>query len=82
MSVETIRLAKWDLWKEHCPPLGVGLNTPIERGSESKFGGVYFSGPPRFGPLGTFFIFLLNLGTAAPNYLRKPPMRSSKATPN
>ena len=64
-------------------PIRVGLNTPIERGSEAMFGGVHFFGPPRFGPLGIFFgFFLLNLGPAAPNYSRKPPMRSSKAPPN
>ena len=61
---------------------GGSLNTPIERGSEARFGGVHFSGPPRFGPLGIFFdFFWLNLGFAAPNYSRKPPMRSSKAPP-
>ena len=48
-----------------------------------RFGGVHFSGPPHFGPLGTFFgFFLLNLGSTAPNYPRRPPMRSSKAPPN
>ena len=44
---------------------------------------VHFSGPPRFGPLMTFFgFFLLNLGSTAPNYSRRPLMRSSKAPPN
>ena len=48
-----------------------------------RFGGVHFSGPPHFGPLETFFgFFLLNLGSTAPNYPRRPPMRSSKAPPN
>jgi hypothetical protein len=62
---------------------GASLNTPIERGSDAPLSGVHFSGPPRFGPLGIFFgfFFLLNLGFAAPNYSRKPPMKSSKAPP-
>ena len=51
--------------------------------SDAKFGGVHFYGPPHFGPLGTFFgFFLLNLGSTAPNYSKRPPMRSSKAPPN
>ena len=66
--------------KELGGPLWVGLNTPIERGSEARFGGVHFSSPPHFGPLGIFF--WLNLGHVAPNYSRKPLMRSSKAPPN
>jgi hypothetical protein len=33
------------------------LNTPIERGSDARLGGVHFSGPPCFGPLGTSFGF-------------------------
>ena len=65
------------------PAIGVGLNTPIKRGLEARFGGVHFSGPPHFGPLGIFFgFFLLNLGLAVPNYSRKPPMRSRKAPLN
>ena len=61
----------------------MGLNNPNERGSEAKFGGVHFSGPPRFGPLETFFgFFLLNLGPAALSYSRKPSMKSSKAPLN
>ena len=60
----------------------VSLFPPIERDSDARLGGVHFYGPPRFGPLGIFFgFFLLNLGHAAPNYSRKPPMRSSKAPP-
>ena len=39
------------------------LNTPDERcmylsGSDAKFGGVHFSGPPHSGPLGIFIIYL------------------------
>ena len=42
-----------------------------------------FFWPFPFWPLGDFFwFFLLNLGLAAPNYFRKPPVRSSKAPPN
>ena len=45
------------------PPAWVALKTPIERGSDARFGGVHFYGPPHFGPLGTFFgFFLLNWG--------------------
>ena len=44
------------------------------------FGGVQFSGPPHFGPLMDFF--LLNLGSTAPDYSRRPLTRSSKAPPN
>jgi hypothetical protein len=58
------------------------LNIPIERGLDARLGGVHFSGPPHFGPFGIFLVFFgLNLGSAAPNYSRKPPMRSSKAPP-
>ncbi len=61
----------------------VSLFLPIERGSDARLGGVQFCGPPRFGPLGTFFgFFFLNLGHVAPNYPRKPPMRSSKGPSN
>ena len=35
----------------------MALKTPIECGSDAKFGGVHFSGPPRLGPLGDFFLF-------------------------
>ena len=61
-------------------PLGGGLSKYPHR---AWLGGVHFSGPPRFGPLGIFFLFFfwLNLGSAAPNYSRKPTMRSSKAPP-
>ena len=63
--------------------LRVALKTPIERGSDARFGGVHFSRPPHFGPLGTYFgVFLLNLGFTAPSYSRKPSMRSSKAPLN
>ena len=42
---------------------GVALNTPIERGSDARLGGVHFFGPPRFGPFGTFLVvFSLNWG--------------------
>ena len=52
-----------------------GLDAKVRWGS--------FSGPPHFGPLETFFgFFLLNLGSTAPNYSRRPLMRSSKAPPN
>ena len=52
-------------------------------GSDARFGWCHFSDPPHFGPLATFFgFFLLNLDSTAPNYLRRPPMRSSKAPPN
>ena len=48
--------------------------------SEARFGGVHFSGPPRFSPLMTFFgFFLLNLDPTVPNYPREPLMRSNKA---
>ena len=51
-------------------------------GSDARFGGVHFSGPPHFDPLGFFWVFLLYLGSTAPNYSRRPPTRSSKAPPN
>ena len=57
---------------------GVGLNTPIEHGSEARFDGVHFSGPPHFGSLGTFFGFFAEFGSYSP---KKTPMRSSKAPP-
>ena len=47
----------------------VGLNTPIEHGSEAKFGGVHFSGPLCFGPLGTFFGFFAKFGSYSPKLL-------------
>ena len=43
----------------------------------------HFSGPLHFGPLATFFgFFFANAGSTAPNYPRRPLMRSSKAPPN
>ena len=47
-----------------------------------RFGGVIFLALPILAPWGFFWGFLLNLGFTAPNYLRRPPMRSSKAPPN
>ena len=35
----------------------VALNTPIERGSDARFGGVHFFGPPHFGSLEIFMGF-------------------------
>ena len=46
------------------------------------FGGFIFAGPPHFGHLIFFWFFLLNLGSTAPHYFRRPFMRSSKAPPN
>src|ERR1700738_313107 len=75
---------------EPSPLLWVSLNTPDEHCASDalvRFGcqvrWVHFSGPPHFGPLMTFFgFFLLNLGSTAPNYPRRPLMRSNKAPPN
>ena len=54
----------------------VALKTPIERGSDARFDGVFFSGPPHFGPMWIFFgFFWLNLGPMAPNHSRKAPMK-------
>ena len=59
------------------------LNTPnkccgLDAGSVGSF-----FWPSPFWSLGDFFwFFLLNLGSTAPNYPRRPPMRSSKAPPN
>ena len=46
------------------------LNTPIERGLDAMLGGVHFSGPPRFGPLG---IFLAKFGFCGPKLLWEAP---------
>ena len=40
----------------------VALNTPIERGSDARFGGVHFFGPPHFGSLEIFMGFFANFG--------------------
>ena len=45
------------------------LNTPIERGSDARFGGVHFFGPPRFGPLGIFLVFFAKFGFWGPKLL-------------
>ena len=59
------------------------LKTPDQSCTDRQVWWVHFSGPPHFGPFATFFgFFLLNLGSTAPNYPRRPPMRSSKAPPN
>ena len=55
--------------------------------TRSRFGcqlrWVHFFWPSPFWPLDDFcWFFLLNLGSTAPNYSRKPLMRSSKAPPN
>ena len=72
-------------------PRGGSLNTPDERCSSDAlvmFGcqvrwGSFFR-PSPFWPLDDFFwfLFLLILGSMAPNYSRRPLMRSSKAPPN
>ena len=36
---------------------GVALNTPIERGSDARLGGVHFFGPPRLVPWELFWLF-------------------------
>ena len=41
---------------------GVALNIPIEHGSDARLGGVHFSGPPCFGPLGIFIGFFIKFG--------------------
>ena len=46
--------------------LGGSLNTPIERGSNARLGGVHFSGPPRFGPFGIFWSFFAKFGFSGP----------------
>jgi hypothetical protein len=73
-------------FREACLPCGWLYSSPTSV-TRSRFGcqlrWVHFSGPPRFGPMMIFFgFFLLNLGSTAPNYSRRPLMRSSKAPPN
>ena len=58
------------------------LKTPDQSCTDRQVRWVHFSGPPHFGPFATFLVFLLNLGSTAPNYPRRPPMRSNKAPPN
>jgi hypothetical protein len=64
----------------------VALFFPYERNTEqvrmpTPVGPFFWSSP--FWPLDDFFwFFLLNLGSTAPNYSRRPLMRSSKAPPN
>ena len=38
-------------------------------GSDARFGGVRFSGPPHFGPLATFFGFFAKFGFYGPKLL-------------
>ena len=64
--------------------LPTGLSKYLHRawlGCHARWGSFFWPSP--FWSLGDFFFgfFLLNLSSAAPNYSRKPPMRSSKAPP-
>ena len=52
-------------------------------GSDARFGWCHFLTLPILAPWRLFWgFFLLNLDSTAPNYPRRPPMRSSKAPPN
>jgi len=76
------QIHRWHFWTKS----RVALFFPYERNTEqvrmpASVGPFFWPSP--FWPLDDFFwFFLLNLGSTAPNYSRRPLMRSSKAPPN